>query len=157
MATTLHRVMQNFVWRLEAITPTSDISSKPFLSLDRTKTNEGDSAGLERSFLLSWLGRGPEEEATDQYQLSAEHEWQLDVFYWAGRGYETTHEIILQDQFDIVKTLRNDALYVGYADDHSTDDLSIIDRHTVKIEVNNESDDLWILRFVFSTHVKEVS
>lgn len=155
MATTLHRVRQNFVWRLKAVTPTCDISGERFEQLDASKLDKTDSQGLERSFQVNLLEGGPDLEATSAAYRSSVYTFLVQVVYWPGRGPDACHEIMLQDQWDMVKALRDDRLYVGYEDANPSTDICIVSRELEGQRVDYSDPEVWILQQTWQVQVTE--
>lgn len=157
MATTLHRVLENFRWRVESAVPTCDIPGKGFHRLDPTKLAETDSQGLERGFTVRLVGGGDDLEATCAAYRSSVYTVLLVVIYSPGRGEETTQEVIAQDQFDLAQALRDDRLYVGWSADNPTDELQIVARELKSQTVDYSDDEIWLLQQEWLVQLTEVA
>ena len=155
MATKLHHVFQNFIYRIESITPTSTICGKNFYRLDTKQIAIDESSGLERSFIISWLGSGDDDIPTDQDIRVSEHKFLVQVVYWPGRGWETAHELILQDRHDLIKCLRDDAKFCGYDAEHSTDALRLFGRVRDSDEIDMSDPDVWVLRMIWKCYIAD--
>lgn len=128
MATTLDKVLLNFQWRISSIAPTSTICGKGFFLKDPRDLANGESTGLERGFQVTWAGSEPQQAVTDQWQWVCNHRFIVEVLYSPTRGWQESHELVLSDRWDLIKALRDDALFVGYDADNAATDLDVIDR-----------------------------
>lgn len=153
MATNLHRVYQNFKWRIESISPACTRPGKNFVSLGNVAANE--STGTSRGFRVKRLGRETESELTDLYQRTATHDYRVEVYYPAALHQDAIEEIISQDAHDIIKTLRNPDSYLGFNSTDSSTNIGIRSRMEISDQVT-ESTDLWTLQINFKCLITEI-
>lgn len=156
MATTLDKVLRNFAWRISSITPTSTICGKRFFEFDPRDIGRTESGGTERGFFVTWGGSEPQQAVTDQWQWVTDSQVIVEVMYSPTRGWTDSHELVLNDRWDLIKTLRDDSLYVGYSDDATTDDLNLIERWFVGDDYVVEPDaEVFIYRQTWRVTVRE--
>ena len=128
MATTVDKVRRNFAWRVESIATTSDICGRRFFEVDPRDLGRTESGGLERGFFVTWLSSEPQQAVTDQWQWVTNNRFAVEVLYTPVRGWTDSHDLVLSDRWDLIRTLRDDTLYVGTSDTDSTSDLDLIER-----------------------------
>lgn len=150
---------QNFIWRLEAITPTSTTSSFKFRSFDPLKRSPKRSTGDVRKFSVSWLGSGADGEdeapdANDMYSRTARHNFEIKIEYPAVYPWDTMQQLVADDRHDILKALRNQANNVGYNASNTTTDIGLWERRRTSdsLEIN---DDVWILKLNYLAIINE--
>jgi len=121
MATTLHRVRQNFAYQLGQIAPTSTIVGRRFLEVDTLRLDpQGNNVGRARDFTVAWDGSRQDREPTDGYLREALHGYELRCSYPTALGTESAiNDAIVQDRHDWIERLRPQLYYVGYAGDAS--------------------------------------
>lgn len=155
MATTLDKIFQNFIYRIEAITPTSNICGKNFNRLDPKQIALNESAGLERNFVITYLGSDSDDTPTDEAIRTAEHKFLVQVLYNPGRGWEVAHELILNDRHDLIKALRDDAKFDGYDSSHTTDAIRLHGRIRENDEIDMSDPDVWVYRAIWKCYITE--
>jgi hypothetical protein len=153
MATNLHRVYQNFIWRIESIPPTCTRPGKNFVSLGNVAASE--STGTSRGFRVKRQGRETESELTDLYQRTATHDYRVEVYYPSALSQDAIEEIISQDAHDIIKTLRDPASYLGFNSANNNTNIGVRSRMEISDQVN-ESASLWTLQINFKCLVTEI-
>jgi hypothetical protein len=154
MATTLHRVRQNFIWRMENITPTATLANlrTGFVHIDPTRESADPAAS--RTFSLRWLRAEEDHGITDGASYEANHFWQLDVNYAAALGYANVQDIGLQDRFDVLGDLQESNL-VGYDADNTSTELNLHSRTREDDELITDSEITWVWRYVWRTNIRE--
>jgi len=129
MATSLHRVLQNYAWRMEAISPSvSGLVSgvkvnSQYREYDPLKEPEPQqSSGWSRRFYVEWVGSDGDGLATDADRREAVHQIRVSVVYPLVYEYKALQMLIAQDRHDINMTLRSRgrAYVKGYDDSHTT-------------------------------------
>lgn len=155
MATSLHYVIQNYYWKIEAITPT--VSEKKFYRVDPLNVEElGDSSGAIRRFWVEWLGSGEDLGTTNFSSRDATHRFAVNVVYPTSYGtHLQLQQLIVRDRHDLIYTLRDSNL-VGYSDAQSSTSIGLNSRWRTGDELQTGEPDLWILRMEFDCHVTEI-
>jgi hypothetical protein len=116
MATTLHRVPENFIYQVEQIVPTYQGRTVPrFRSFEPDGGEQvPEATGGLRMFFVEWLSSGPDGGATMEPLRESEHLVQLHVEYPFVLKWEEMHMLVLQDRHDLIKRLRDPQYFVGY-------------------------------------------
>jgi hypothetical protein len=158
MATQLHRILDNFYWRIEAIDPTSDLCARDrFFRIDPTQLHTAESAGLERGFYILRTTSGADEAVTDQYQRVASHRFDLVVCYAATHGIEEAQRLMCQDRNDLIDCLRDDQKYIGFSDEDTTLEMGLIDRIRTSDEFLMDIDSpVFTMRMTWECRIREV-
>ena len=134
MATNLHRVLQNYAWRVESISPSvSGLVSGArvngqFREYDPNKEPEPQqSTGWSRRFYVEWMGSDGDEFATDADRREAVHQIRLTVVYPVVYEWKALQMLIAQDRHEINKTLRSRgrAYVKGYNDSNTSTDIGL--------------------------------
>ena len=154
MATLLHRVHDNFIWRIEGLTPTSTRSRRKFRSLDRQTPRPGEHFGVTRGFRVQRLGSGADVELTDFTCRVADHRYAVEVYYGDEFGGTAVHEVADQDRHDIIKDLRYPGSWNGFNSSNTDTDIGIMDRQLLGDSFDFEGG-AWILRLEFGVKAKE--
>lgn len=155
MATSLHRVRQNFAYQLEQISPTSTIVGRPFLCVDRLKLDaQGNSTGRARDCTVLWNGSRQDREPTDWYAREALHEYVVRVSYPTALGTEAEiNDAIAQDRHDLIERLRTQTYFVGYAGSTTTD-VGLMRRTRVR-DVLDTDGPVWVHTYEFECLIRE--
>ena len=129
MATLIHRVFENFIWRIESLTPTATAGNLRTRFLDYDPLRHDPSAmPTSRNFSVTWASSASDESPTDLYDRVAEHVFELEFHYEPTMKWNTLHEVILQDRHDINSLLRDPAYFIGYSAINSTDEINLKNR-----------------------------
>ncbi len=138
---------RNFVWRLEAIAPTSTSVTDKKFRFNGRRIEDAQASGTIRNFQLFWLGSDSDEYETDMSERRATHRLQLDVAYPSTSkvDLQTLTTMILQDRHDVTKALRTPDYYDGYDDDHTSTQYGLWARVRDSDELVRE-DNNWTLR-----------
>jgi len=151
MAVRLDRALRNFVYWLEATTPTSTISRNRWESYDPNRADcPLDSAGV-RKFWVEWIGSGPdaygEEGASDIEGRESQQTVRLHVEYpTAPLEIMDLQSLIASDRHDIRKLFRDPAKFVGYKDrtgSYASGETKIFEREFTGDEINKSERDKW--------------
>lgn len=155
MATQLHRILENFEWRLETLTPTT--GKTKFKVVDPINDDIGDHSGSFRRFYVEWESSQEDLTMTDGYSRRAEHSIRLTVFYPASkaRSHKDLRSIILQDRHDIIKRLRDTQYYNGFNADNSSTDLGLEYRQRLDDELTT-GEHLWVFEMTFECTIEEI-
>lgn len=156
MATTLHRVWQNFVWRIQSLTPTCTRGTIRETFVHLNGATPGQSAGTSRGFEVTLLRGSTSGEPTNLYSRRGVHQFLVEVYYDRALKPDARHEVIPQDRHDITTELRRPGGWVGYDATHTTDAImqareNIDDEYEI---VETESN--VILRMPWRVRVREV-
>jgi len=128
MATYLHRVAENFRWRMEGITPAHSYGSPPirFRRFDPVDDEPDNTSGWVRRFFSRWVGAQIDSAATNLEGREAVHLVELHVLYpTAALPFDTLESMMLQDRHDIAKTLRDQGKRNGWSDATASTDIGI--------------------------------
>ncbi len=154
MATLLHRTLDNFVYQMEQIDPTSTLSHNRFTNIDPTYSTQVDNSA-SRLFYIEWTDSDGEIDAgtTDSDRREAFHNYLIHIFYPVSGNYSDMHNLILQDRHDIVKRIRRKEFAAGVSGD-ATLDTGIYHRSRVGDELRKEND-VWELVIKFRCKIME--
>ena len=151
----MNRLIQNTVWRIEAITPTNrDLPRFDFYDPYK-KSPKITSSGSTQKFYIEWVSSGPDTAATDSDRREAFHLIQIHVLYPVLRGLTATQDTILEDRHDLLETLRNDNSLKGYNDANSTADIGLYHRERTRDNVDRSDERLWIYSSEWRCKVRE--
>jgi len=156
MATSLHRVRQNFIYQMEQISPTSTIVGRRFLVVDRLILDEknGNNPGRARDFVVLWNGSRQDREPTDWYAREALHEYVVRVSYPTALGTESEiNDAIAQDRHDLIERLRTQTYFVGYSGSTTTD-VGLMRRTRVR-DVLDTDGPVWVHTYEFECLIRE--
>lgn len=157
MASAFDLVLQNFVYRVEAIDPTSALCRRKFRSNDSAVTvSPSTSAGMVRSFNVFWESSEPAEEVEDIVERISDSEWTLEVFYPldSARGTLELQRLIMQDRHDLIKALRTSDNFDGTSPNTPTTETDLHRRSFVGDDIE-QGDQTWTYRQRWSCTVFE--
>ncbi len=151
------QVYDNFIWRLESITPTNQIPRKNFSFLDNAELDPAVSTGVIRAFELYWEGSDPDHEPTDMFDRWAFHNFRLEVSY-PRQGFRLNDltKIATDDRDDIVTALRDDRLWTGYNASNTSTDIGLMGRVRGEDGLDPADNDVWILRQQWRCQIQEI-
>jgi hypothetical protein len=155
MATNLHRILQNFQWRIATTTPTA--GGRPFRLVDPLADEIENTTGSLRKFYVAWSGSEEDLDLTDGYDRQAEHAIST-VFHYPDATFENygnLRDLVLQDRHDLIKTLRNNDNRLGYDADNTTDAIGLWHRVRADDELDT-GDAVWILTINWTCTISEV-
>lgn len=157
MATNLHRVGQNFVYRIGLITPQLTQAQRltlpaKFHHLDGVDPRQ--SSGCTRGFEVRRLSRGEPEGVTSLYSRTSVHAYLVEVYYSSEFRPSAVDEITSQDAHDIIRALRAPSSWKGYAGSPTTE-IGIRSRLETGDELVYERG-LTTLQIRFATRVTEI-
>lgn len=155
MADELSRVLDNYNWRMEAVSPRSTIGIESFRAIDPLGVEPGESDGLTRCFWVEWLGSGPGHTTEDSIMRVADHAIVVSVVYSHDYRWQDRHKLMVSDRHDILKALRDDSKWVGYSDTNSSTDIKLKDRQYVRTQ-KQVGDDYDLLVLEFNNTIYEV-
>ena len=140
MASNADRVLSNFRWRVESISPTHQRPRKPFRWLDLA-TVDADRHPVARVFQVRWLREDDTgDSVTDLVERRALHRYVLEVAYATDYDLVTLQEIILQDRHDIIKALRDPRLFVGTSSSDASADIGLQARRHIDARLEMMAD-----------------
>lgn len=156
MATSIQHVVENFVWRLQALVMTDATSGRKLRLNDRPLATSADlSSGMTRTFILYWDGASPSLEPTDMFARWADHTFTLEVAYSTSPALDALLKLILRDRHDITKALRDHALWTGYDDDNSATEIGLEERKLLRDVLDRSSSVTWYLRQTWECRIQE--
>lgn len=157
MATNLHRAIDNFIYRIEATTPTSQVIGNRFIHWDPTyEESEPDfSTGFFRHFTVEWKDSDGDSAATNVDDREAWHNFHVAVYYPLILPWLQMHYAILQDRHDLIKALRTKANCLGYSADYPTTDIGLYHRHRTGDELIKQSPEVWELTTNWRCKIRE--
>lgn len=152
MATQLHNIRRNFIWRIESISPTARFHGVGFESFDPLKYEVGNQSGDVRKFFVRRLGSdGQDLDGTNYSIRKATHNYEVQVFYPDAIGSEAEREdLIAQDRHDILKALRRSGNYVGFDDSNTSTQLRLINRYATGEEVTEDEEEPEVVAMVLT-------
>mgnify|MGYP001560578614 CR=1 FL=1 len=156
MATNLHNVHRNFIYRIEAISPTNTMPGKNFLAFDPNRLQGDEASGMTRAFFVHWKGSDPQTVTADGSDRTTTHRYELTFFYSTHYAHDVLHDIIAQDRHDLVKNLQDQSKIVGYDSGNTTTDVGIYERFFISDEMEM-GDDVYTYRQQWTLTINEVS
>lgn len=122
MATNLHRIWQNFVWRIESATPqcSRGTIAGGFCHLN----GRPPTVSAARGFEVRRVRRESPDGTTSQYQRIGDHVFEVEVYYGSLLP-DAIAEVADQDAHTLIAALRASSSWVGYDADHTTDDIGL--------------------------------
>jgi len=157
-----HRVRQNFVFRIEALTPTATDGNlrTQFRERDPTRVDADQASGLARTFTVKWLSADEDVGITDFTTRDAWHTYEVRVAYPADKlPYSTLQDVMLQDRHDILLALRNADNFVGFpGTGNGSTAIGLENRVRVEDELDEGDNDeviTWTWRAVFRCNILE--
>ncbi len=163
MASTLNRVLQNFVWRMDAITPTDAtiIGQNRFIQTDPFRIDPEQSSGLTRHYSVLWMGGGSGQTVGEEGVIDgltdreATHTIELRTYYHPSKiKFDRLQLAIAQDRHDILKTLRDPDTFVGYNASNTATDIGLLDRYNTD-ETVDYSDTLITVTYGWQCIIRE--
>jgi len=154
VATNLHRVLENFRWRIGQIAPTCTTARKGFTSPDATKSRTTQSSGQLRDFVVRWDSSGGDEGPSDTNGRIADHQVMVEAIYPVVLNEDQLQEMIVLDRHDIAFQLQQSANVLGYSDDAPTTDVGIMLRQRVRDNLERQAQ-IWRLKMTFRVKVRE--
>ena len=148
-------VYENFIWRLETLTPTESACNERFRYVDPEALDLENAR--HRSFSVFWESSDADIAPTDLYDREAAHVFTVEVFYRVGEAALTSrkaHQLIASDRADISKELRNPSSWNGYDQSNTGDDIGLCDRLRLGDELERV-EHLYIYRAQWQCHVRE--
>lgn len=137
-------VVRNFVWRIEAITPTCTTLDEAFHEVDPLAIEPQQAAGLTRAFWVEWL-RSDAEHSVDGNTICddgairwATHHIRVTVRYAVKLTNALMHDVVLQDRHDLLEALRSQANRVGYDASHTATDIGLGDRYRTSDSIERD-------------------
>lgn len=156
MATQLDKILQNFVWRIEQIAPTSTLETKLFRSFDPWKLKGQESSGLQRGFFVTWAGSEADLDVQDGATRTAKHRIAVSVIYAPQVPYLQVQQLVVLDRHDLLKQLRNPDSWKGYSDSNPTDELGLNSRFRTEDSLDAEDRQGWVYQSTWECTVYEV-
>ena len=150
----LYRALQNVAWRMEAISPTHTAERRGFKSA-QLEALTPDTV-RNRVFHVDVESAGPAQDLTDGSIRTAGVDIIISVYYPTDSVVpDRLYRMILPDLQDVVRTIEDPELYVGYSDAASSDDIGIMDRQVTRSPIlQNEGDGYWTLQIAVQTLIK---
>jgi cytochrome oxidase Cu insertion factor (SCO1/SenC/PrrC family) len=156
MATSLHRVYDGFIWRMETITPTNDDVRQKFVAFDPAKETPSNASGWFRKFYIDWRDSKGDFAATNVVQRESIHYFLITIYYPVVRSeWARMHHIVLQDRHDIIKQLRDDTKRRGYNADNTTTDVGLYQRRRNGDQLIKDDPKLWRLLMEWECKILE--
>ncbi|MGB0890080.1 MAG: hypothetical protein ACPGWS_07340 [Solirubrobacterales bacterium] len=154
-----YRVIDNFVWRVKAITSTeSQISGSAWRDIDPLRVDP-DTLPNARAFYVEWLGAGPENhEDISRNDRFADHEFELVTVYQVGVSglkHQDAAKLILRDRDDLITELRDPAKCLGYSDAAAATNIGLIKRTVSGETLDRSSTSVWLLRQRWTCKINE--
>lgn len=129
MATNIHRVLDNFKWKLEGLTLTNTTFNNRLSEYDPLlEALPQASSAWVRRFYLEWIDSSADAHATDSDRREAVHLFRLYVNYPEVIPHDRLRDVILQDRHDMAKLLRAPASRLGYDANNTTTDIGLYHR-----------------------------
>ncbi len=125
MATTLHLIWQNFVWRILSLTPTATRGGLRTEYVHLNGVSPGQAPGTARGFEVTLLRGSTSGEPSNFYARRGIHQFLVEVFYSKQLKPDARHLVIPQDRHDITTELRRPGSWVGYDDSHTIDQIML--------------------------------
>lgn len=149
MATNLHRVLENFIYQIEQISPTSTLQRSRFINFDPSMTNPD----VARNFYVEWMDSDPDLSSSDSDRREASHQYRVHVFYPFILSWNKMHELISKDRHDLAHRLRRKQYCVGYSGNTSAE-IGLLNRNRSGDELN-KTGDVWELSIGWRCKISE--
>ncbi len=134
MASMLRYVLENFYWRIQAITPSYVGPARAVERFEPWDPQDGRTpttgSGWTRKFWVERIGSGQDTGATSDVLRESEHIYHTHVLYDNAK-HRRTQAIICDDRDNLAKVLRGvigTNYRLGYDDDNSTTDIGLMKR-----------------------------
>ena len=156
MSSAANLVLNNFVYRIGAITPTA--GGKGFVYNARSTTLDPDaSPGMVRSFGVYFNESEEAHDVEDITERWAQSTWTVEIAYpvKSERGDENLQSMILQDRHDIIKVLRTSNNKDGTSAAAPSATTGLIYRKFVGDELDREDPVTWIYTQTWACMIQE--
>ncbi len=141
MATQLHNVRRNYIWRIEALAPTLRPDQR-FRHFDPRTFKGSNQSGIARHFFVVRDGSSADDrDGTGLRFRKANHAYQVKILYPQSLGFDLQQDMIAQDRFTVTTGLFNPNTFLGYSDSATSTNVGIRTRWVEGDEVV-ESDDI---------------
>jgi hypothetical protein len=157
-----HRVLDNFYWRIEALTPPTVAGIKTeYFEVDPDRIAPEQSSGLTRGFSVSWNTGGADHEMGGQQvtdgleDRNSDHEFTVEMIYSKKLGHRDLMSAMLQDRGAILKEMGNADKWIGFNASNTTTAIGLWDRICVSSERDAEDESFTVLRMVFRCAINE--
>ena len=157
----LSSTVENFIWRIENISPTNPIPDRPFRYAPEKNFDPDKSKGVARVFEIFWLGSGedgagePGGGVTDIRERIADHEFEVQIAYSTSYLPRELQQIVAQDRHDVTAALRNMDNVVGTSDSNSTANIGLIGRNRIRDNLDRSGTHTWYLRQSWVATIRE--
>jgi hypothetical protein len=155
MSTNLHRVIENFYWRINGLTPTDQYKRTKFRPYNPLNEDVPENTGGLRQYYVEWMGSDEDTGATDMDNREAWHTIRVYVEYPAVLRFRELESMILQDRQDLIKELRDIANRDGYSDDFSSTNIGLIRRLRFGDELDKSNESIWRLATEWRCFIRE--
>jgi hypothetical protein len=154
MATLAHRVIENFIYQICQISPTSTLMRTLFTSFDPTAIAPEVSEGFARHFYVEWTDSDENLPSSDSDRREAWHSYRVHVFYPLILGFSEMHELIMLDRHDLLFRLRRKEYCVGYSASNPTTEIGLFNRYRIGDELD-KSENVWRLTIGYRCKISE--
>lgn len=152
----LAQIKENFIWRIQTLTPTHTRPGKKFIHVDPRREDADVSSGTTRNFTVYWQGSGTDVEPTDITERVAEHQFMIEVAYSTDYKIDLLQDIICSDRNDLNKLLRNTDYFLGYSDTYAANAIGLWSRVRISDEIVRNNEITWYLRQLWRCTIQEV-
>ena len=150
----LDQVIENFIWRIEAITPDEPLPDQGFRYYD-DEDFDPDEGDVARVVQVQWISSDENTGTTDLQGREAVHEFLVSVGYSVSYKERLLGKIIAKDRHQLCKTLRDDRLWKGYNDSNTTTDIKLWSRDRVRDEIDRSETHTWYYRAIWQCTIRE--
>jgi hypothetical protein len=162
MGANVDKVLDNFEFRIEEVTPTFEMPELPphFTAIDNLRNPPDETEGLTRVFELLWVGADMENVIGERtvsdglFCRTAEHRFKIDMFYSNKLGRRWVQKAVLRDRHDIIRHLRLPDTWVGVSLESSAGDIGLDDRVREEEELE-PGDPFWTHTTIWKTVIRE--
>jgi len=129
MATSIHNVLRNFVWRIETTTPQDTTTETKGFSFIDPHRDDLSVMGAARLFTINYISGEPDSEWHAGIDARrGDHVIQVELWYPLGVdgfGWLDVQALMLADRHVLIKQLRDDTKWVGYDADNTSGSIGL--------------------------------
>ena len=151
----LSEIYDNFVWRIESISPSNAQAREKFRHNDVPLYMTEEQSLADRLVSVYWESGDEVQEFSDLTRRWSDVDLTVEVAYDATRDLDKLHALMLSDRNQIIKDLRDPAKFVGYNSSNAVTDIGLKNRVFTGDELDRDRETKWILRQTWRCTIEE--